>query len=679
MNKPFQADQTINAWRILPRLAWKGIVGNGTVYYPYLGAGIVSVFIYFVFSSILHNDIIAILPKSAYAWIFLAIGRVLLGMILIPFLFYTNSFLIKRRKKEIGLYNLLGLEKKHIGIMMFTESAITYMIAVAAGIVGGTVFSKFLFLLLLRMTGLPVDVKFTFSFLAFGETAVFFLGVYAFCFLSNLIQVGRARPSELLAGGKKGEKEPGFLWLWAFIGFSALGTGYWIAVSSEADSMIFIHFFLAIFLVVAGTYFLFTSGSVAYLKLLKKRKGFYYKPSNFITISGMLYRMKKSAASLVNICIFSTMAMITLICTSSLYLGLGGMMDFNFPFDVDVFWQKIQMGENGEKIKAAELEQKYGVKIDPYLTYEKIALRCGQEGEKLGMAYDTSYIGHPYPGKNYDVNLLLLEDYNKIEDREIKLEDGEVLVFSSGPDYGYDKIIFFGNEFRVKEEPETFMIAPKSVNNKEGELFLIVKEEGVKKMLVKAWAEANGVEDVKGLLEGSHQAVRLDVKGEEEARGRFAEEFGDWCRNSPGCVRFENNLDWRSDWKSMYGGLLFIGILFSIVFIMCLVLIMYYKQIAEGYEDQNAFTIMQKVGMSDGEIKGTIHKQILIVFFVPLIGAVMHTCAGLVMVSKLFAVLRFFDIGLLVGCGAAVMTIFALFYGGSYVVTARTYYRIVSR
>lgn len=272
MNKKLQTGKTVGIWKILPSLAWKGMIQNGTVYYPYLGAGIFSVFTYFIFSSILHNDIIAVLPKSAYAWIFLSIGRVLLGIILIPFLFYTNSFLMKRRKKEIGLYNILGLEKKHIGVMMFAETAVTYGLAVTAGMISGTVLSKFLFLLLLRMTGLPVDAEFTFSLQAFGETAVFFFWVYALNFISNLIQVGKARPSELLVGGKRGEKEPKLLWIWALLGFIILGSGYWIAIRSETDSMIFINFFLAVFLVIGGTYFLFTSGSVACLKLLKKKK-----------------------------------------------------------------------------------------------------------------------------------------------------------------------------------------------------------------------------------------------------------------------------------------------------------------------------------------------------------------------------------------------------------------------
>ncbi len=327
---------------ILPHLAVKGMMNNGAAYYPYLAVGIFSVFTFFVFSSILHNDIISTLPKSVYAWMFLSMGRVLLGIILLPFLFYTNSFLMKRRKKEVGLYNILGLEKKHIGTMLFAESFLTYLVAVGMGIISGVVLTKLLFLLLLRMTGLPVDAKFTFSLSAFGETAIFFFWVYAINFISNLIQVGIARPADLLSGSKKGEKEPKLLWVWAALGAMALGFGYKLAIYSEADSMIFNNFFFAIFWVVGGTYLLFTSGSVAFLKLLKKKKKFYYKPSNFITVSGMLYRMKKNAASLVNICIFSTMVMITLVCTLSLYLGLEDMMDFSFPFDFNVYLQEVR-------------------------------------------------------------------------------------------------------------------------------------------------------------------------------------------------------------------------------------------------------------------------------------------------------------------------------------------------
>ncbi len=678
--KEIKKAKAIKTWQILPRLAVKGMANNGTAYYPYLAAGIFSVFTFFVFSSILHNDIVSTLPKSAYAWMFLSIGRVLLGIILLPFLFYTNSFLMKRRKKEIGLYNILGLEKKHIGVMLFVESILTYAAAMGIGVISGLVLAKLLFLLLLRMTGLSVDAEFTFSLSAVGETAAFFFWVYAMNFVSNLVQVGMSRPTELLSGGKKGEKEPRFLWLWALLGAAALGFGYKLAIGSEADSMIFINFFFAIFWVVAGTYLLFTSGSVAFLKLLKMKKKFYYKPSNFITVSGMLYRMKKNAASLVNICIFSTMVMITLVCTLSLYLGLDGMMDFSFPFDINVYLQEIRHQEGDVERKAGELAEKYGVEIENYLTYERITLLYGKDGEDFGLASGEESVGSSRLTGDYQVNIFLEEDYNRMEGRNLALGEREVAIFSSGRDYGYGRAVFFGKKMKVKEEPETLRIAPKSENNAhDGQFYLVVKDEAAREELVKDWAEKNGVEDVKGLMDDRYRMVRLNVAGEERAREAFGQEFRSWCVDELGCVRADDNISTRLEWKSMYGGLLFIGILFSIVFLMCLLLIMYYKQIAEGYEDQGAFEIMQKVGMSDREIRGTIRRQILLVFFVPVLGAAMHTCAGLAMVGKIFEVLGFFDMELLKMCAVGIMLVFAGVYGGSYAATAKTYYGIVSR
>lgn len=670
--------KAIKKWRILPKLALTGVIKNGAVYYPYLGAGIFSVFTYFVFSSILHNEIIAMLPKSAYAWMLLQIGRVLLGFILLPFLYYTNSFLIKRRKKEIGLYSILGLEKNHIGMIMLVEAVVSYGIVLAGGILGGTVLSKLLFLFLLRMTGLPIDVKFTFHSAAFAETAVFFFWVYTVNLVSNLIQVGRAKPIELLSGGKKGEKEPRFLWIYAAFGVAVLAGGYYIAVTSQIDSMIFINFFLAVFLVVAGTYFLFTSGSVAFLKLMKKRKQIYYRAENFITISGMLYRMKKNAAGLVNICIFSTMVIITLICTSSLYLGLDEITAFDYPYDVGVYFErsKLPAGGAGDDLeeKLEEIESKYNVGVTNKVNYERIALSCGREGN----SFQASFSDPAKSKDNYRVNILTLEDYNKIQGSSLVLEENEAVIFSSGADFGYDSVNFMGNEFRIAQEPEQMCIAPKSEKNVfQGEYYLVLKDKEIHDICVGSWADRNGVEDIESFVNSDYYVLRFDVEGNEEERNAGIEDFGEWCKNREGFVEYYNNLEGRAKIQSMNGGLLFIGVLFSLVFMMCLLLIMYYKQISEGYEDQNSFSIMQKVGMSDKEIRSTIHRQILQVFFLPLLGAVLHTIAGLFMVNQLFATLRFFNTGLIIRCAVGVTIIFIMIYGLCYLMTAKTYYGIV--
>ncbi len=667
-------DRTVKQWRILPKLALTGMIKNKTVYYPYICAGIFSAFTYFIFSSILHNDIISILPHSVYAWTLLQIGRVLLGIILLPFLFYTNSFLIKRRKKEIGLYNILGLEKKHIGTMMLTEALLSYMAALTGGVVSGAVFSKLLFLLLLRMTGLPVDVKFVFSPAAFAETAVFFLGVYFLNLVCNLIQVGKSKPAELLSGSKKGEKEPKLLWIYAIMGTVILAGGYAISIRSKVDSMIFLNFFLAVFLVIAGTYFLFTSGSVALLKILKRNKNVYYKPANFITISGMFYRMKKNAASLVNICIFSTMVIITLVCTSSLYMGLDGALHFDYPYDTDIYFQSEEA--KGEDISGGVMTfgEKKGVDIKGLVSYERISLSCGKEGS----TFNTRFPENSRSGDNYKVNIITLEDYNKIENVQETLEEGEVFIFSSGADFYYDTVTFMGRSFVIKKELKEITIEPKSEKNTFlGEFYIIVRDDKTHDELVESWARKNGVEDVAGFINSDYKIIRFNMDGEAANQDVFMKELKTWSEGRPGFVEFDNNQEGRAQLLSMYGGLLFIGILFSVVFLMCLLLIMYYKQISEGYEDRDSFFIMQKVGMSEKEIKTTIHRQILLVFFLPLMGAVLHTIAGLFMVDQLFATLRFFNTFLLVICAAAVTVIFITFYGLSYLMTAKTYYKIV--
>lgn len=665
-------NKKVSKWKIMPKMALTGVIKNGAVYYPYIGAGIFSVFTFFVFSSILHNDLIKTLPNSSYAWMLLQIGKVLLGIILLPFLFYTNSFLIKRRKKEIGLYSILGMEKKHIGSMLFLETAFIYVVILAGGIISGTVLSKLLFLLLLKMTGLPMNVEFVFYPAAFKETIVFFFWVYAVNFISNMIQVGRSRPVELMSGSRRGEKEPKLLWLYALAGFLALGAGYVIAVRSKVDGMIFTNFFLAVFLVIVGTWFLFTSGSVAFLKLLKKKKGVYYKPQNFITISGMLYRMKKNAASLVNICIFSTMIMITLACTASLYLGLDDISDFDYPYDANIHFQGEKPGPELFDTKLGELEQKYSVTVDKMDYYDMEKLSCLVKDDSFQAKSKTN------SWEDDSVYLLTLEDYNRLEKQNKVLEDDEILLLDTGSDYGYPTVTFFNKKLKVKEELQSMFAFPKADNNQFGiDYYMIVKDRAARDAYASLWAEKNGVEDISGFLAGDSRVFNLSISGEKEDRNAFVKEFQTYCEGQTGFSAFHDNLEGRARNEAMNGGLLFIGILFSLIFLMCLILIMYYKQISEGYEDKAAFSIMQKVGMSDREIKGTIRRQILLVFFLPLVGAVLHTLAGMFMVNQLMATLRLYNTALIAACAVGVAALFVVFYGVSYFMTAKTYYRIV--
>ncbi len=656
--------------KVLPKLAVTGILKNKEAYFPYLAASIFSVFIYFVFASILQNDIMRSLPKAEYILILMNIGLVLLGIILVPFLFYTNSFLIKRRKKELGLYSILGMEKYHIGIMMFYETVVIYLVAVVVGVIFGIVFSKMIFLLLLNMTKLPVDISFPFQIKALKGTLIFFAFVYFLNLITNLLQVGKANPTELLQGGKKGEKELKHLWFPAIIGVVTLGMGYKIAITAQIDEMIFLNFFGAVFLVIIGTYFIFTSGSIVLFKALKKQKHFYYKPKNFVTISGVLYRMKKNAASLVNICIFSTMVIITLLCTISLYIGTDEILEYEYPCDMELsFYEEDYQKEKVENI-IETMKQKHSITIEQRFeyTYQRILL------EQI----ENYFRAIPEEGgnsKNFNwVKFFTLEDYNREMKENESLKENEILCFSNGVDFNVSEIKIEEEVFSVKKElKELGLEGKREENNYSKRYFIIVKDKEILDRITNNFLG-------RGATNRKHDLL-FSISGEEKAREEFAKEVEQALikEGSFESFSFRNGIENRDITVSMNGGLLFIGIFFGIVFCMCLILILYYKQITEGYEDKDKFEIMQKVGMSDKEVKGTIKRQILLIFFMPLFGAILHTIIAIRMVEGLLAVLYLFNHHLILSCTFIIILTFSIFYLIAYLFTSKTYYRIVQR
>lgn len=658
-------------YKVLPKLALTGILKNKEAYFPYLGASIFSVFIYFIFDSILRNDIMKTLPRAEYVLILMSVGFVLLGIILVPFLFYTNSFLIKRRKKELGLYSILGMEKYHIAILLFYETIIIYLAAIIGGVLVGIVFSKLVFLLLLNMTNLPVNISFPFQIKALKDTIYFFTFVYFLNLVTNLIQVGKANPTELLQGGKKGEKEVKHLWFPAMIGLITLGFGYKIAITAKVDGMIFMNFFGAVFLVIIGTYFLFTSGSIVFFKALKKQNRFYYKPKNFVTISGVLYRMKKNAASLVNICIFSTMVIITLLCTVSLYIETDEILAYQYPVDMELnfdanSFQKEKVGNIIEIVR-----QKYSLTIEEKVEYTYQRIRLEQ--------IENCFKAIPEEGNNYQnyygVKFLTLEDYNREKKEEEMLEENEILCFSSGSSLNFSEIQIGEEIFHVKKElTELPFSGKKEENDNSKDYFIIVKDENVLNHITNNFLE-------KGAYERGHDML-FKISGTEEEKENFIEDVFLELSKENSAESFtggRNNIQNRNVTISMNGGLLFIGIFFGIVFCMCLILILYYKQITEGYEDKDKFEIMQKVGMSNKEVKETIKRQILLIFFMPLVGAILHTIVAIHMVEGLLSALFLFNHKLILVCAIAIIVIFNIFYLIIYLITSKTYYRIVQK
>lgn len=658
----------MNKLLLLPKLSVMGIRKNGTSYFPYIMAGSFSVFIFFVFASILANDIMYTLPRNSYALMLMRIGQILLGLILLPFIVYANSFLIKRRKKELGLYSILGLDKKHIAAMMAWESLIIFSIVMIIGITFGLVFSKLIFLILLNFTSLPVNASFEFSPTAFYQTILYFLAVYGINLVMNIIRVFRTNPNDLLTGAKKGDREPKHLWLTAVSGLVLLGMGYTISITSKLDSMIFMNFFLAVSLVIIGTHQFFEAGLLAFLKILKKNNRIYYKKTNFVTISGMLHRMKKSASSLSNICIFSTMAIITLLCTLSLWRGTDSMMDFQNPFDAVIIFNDTEFGNRAElDNKLLELADASNVKITGRIDYTCQVLLTVINGNTFAVpgpestAYDSDVI-----------RLILLDDYNAMENTNEALDDNEVFIFTSGPDLKYDRIILGTKTFDVKKELDSAVFSRKADNNTfNPEYYMVVSSTDVMDKLL---AEFGSAAD-----RGRRYTIMFNLAGQENGKDNYVNSVSSWCESQPGFYNLTNGVAGKLRTLSMNGGLLFIGIFFSIMFTMCLVLIMYYKQITEGYDDRDNFDIMQKVGMSDAEVRGTIRKQILMVFYSPLVIALLHTMAGFNMIVRMFNALSLFDTGLIIRCGLIVAALFTVLYGFSYSYTSRTYYGIVKQ
>jgi putative ABC transport system permease protein len=653
---------------LLPRLALSAIQKNSSTYLPYIGISVFAMFTFFAFDLIIKNDVMSTLPRAAYATALMSIGFILLAIIIVPFLFYTNSFLIKRRKKELGLYSILGLEKRHIGIMMMIETLLIYGIVVLCSIVFGLLFSKVIFLLLLNLAKLPVNATFSISGKAVRDTMIFYAVISVINLIANLIQVGKANPVELMSEAKKGEKEPKHILIWTVLGIMMLGSGYYIAITSQIDSDIFLDFFLAVFLVVMGTHFLFTSGSIAILKGLRKKKSFYYRTDNFFAVSGMIYRMKKNAASLVNICIFATMVIITLVCTVSLYLGIPAIQRFSYPNDIGAEFiaeSFIDRGSWEEELK--ELAHEDGVIVENYQGYESISVSILKQGNHILMNQ-----GSIYAKDCYRMCFMTLEAFQGMEPSSYELGEGEVLVYSTGPDYGDQEIVFLNGTYQVKEELKSCTLGPKADSNTFNGMYYVIVPNYETLIQIASLYKAQ-------LPESLIYTVKLNLQGEKEAKQLFSKHLEQYAAEQSGFLRYEDYTEKMRDKEAMYGGLLFIGIFFGLIFMLCLLIIMYYKQITEGFEDQRNFEILQKVGMSDSEVKSIIKKQVLQVFFIPLVGAIIHTIAGMFMVVKLMATLDFYHVGLIVICAVAVCAIFGLVYGISYNWTARTYYRIVKR
>ena len=649
---------------ILPKLAFTGITKNGRLYLPYLLATSLSVAIFFIFCAISTNELLETLPYSDYVVVLMIIGQVLLAIILAPFLSSTNRFLIKNRKRELGLYSILGLEKKHIGVIMLIETLITYAASLIFGIAVALAFSKLIFLLLLNLSGLAVQTEFTVSSYSLIATLIYFGLISAYNLIVNLYQVSLTNPSELFKSSKKGEKPIKHIMPRTIAGVGFIAIGYITALRSEVDSTIFSTFLIAVGCVVCGTNLLFTSGSLAMLKALMNNKKFFYKKENFITASGMFYRLKKSASSLANICIFCTMTIVTLICTTSLFCGTNDSIRHICPMDAEYFFVNDGRFDKDAFNTAVErISSETGAVITQRVEYEYTSIDTVKRGGTLCLDDGTASYK-----QMFTVNLLTLEDYNRTQNKNVVLSDDELLFFSSAHDWGEPEITIYDNTFAVKEEIQELNFRSKHEKNIFNEDYYVVLPDSA------------AVEELasQGSKTSMYEAA-FNFSGSDEALAAFTQQLEDYARSLDSFEDTNNVISWTKDTHAMFGGLLFLGIFFGILFTICMVLIMYYKQVSEGLEDRDNFIIMQQVGMTDKDVHSTIRRQILTVFFLPIIAAVIHTIVAIRIVSQMMSVLSVFDSTMIYCCSAAVIAAFGVFYGISYLITARAYYKAVAR
>lgn len=638
---------------IYEKLAVTNLKNNRKTYVPYIFTGVLTVMMFYIIDALSRGK--GITQDTLKICLQYATGVIVVFAVI--FLFYTNSFLIKRRKKEIGVYNILGMGKRHIARMMAVETILTAGISILGGLVFGIIFGKLMYLLLLKIPHNSVDMQFSVNGTAIVQTVILFAGIFLLTYLYNILQIQLVNPVELLHGGNQGEKEPKSRWLLVIVGVAALGNGYWIALTTEAPLEALLKFFVAVVCVIIGTYALFIAGSIVVLKILRKNKAYYYNPKHFTSVSGMIYRMKQNGAGLANICVLSTMVLVMVSTTVSLYAGMEDILDSRFPRDVSIVCNEADTNKE-ETLQRLIKEQceKAGVKITDRVRYRYGSMNAVLKGNNL------EKVEQYYPDNHfYYVEMITQEEYNRIEKQNVSLKEQEILTYTTNGKCGKKQINIAGRNYQVKKELSEMTSQPKSTAEMYNTLYIV-------------FANAEQIERIEPFSYADKFNLKGDDGKQKEALEQIQNEFYEKIPDG----MMESRMLSRSSFYELYGGLFFIGIYLGSMFIMATVLIIYYIQISEGYDDRERYQIMQKVGMSKKEVKRSIRSQVLSVFFLPLIVAVIHVAVAFKVMTKILGVLNLTNVSLFAVCTIITIAVFAVFYIIVYSITAKEYYRIVN-
>ena len=655
-----------------PKLAASGLNKNRRIYIPYLLTCMFTVAMFYIVKSLSLNPGLSDMVGDTTMTFTMDFGCVVIGLFALIFLFYTNSFLMKQRKKEFGLFHILGMEKHHLYHLLAWENLYATIVTLATGLLVGIALDKAMFLLVSRMVGGKIPLGFFLSKRAVVETIVLFLGIYALIFLNALRQIKAASPIDLLHAGNVGEKEPKAKWLIAIVGLLCTGAGYYLAITTENPVTSLSLAFVAVILVVIGTYLLFTAGSITLLKILKNHKGYYYKTRHFISISGMIYRMKQNAVGLANICILSTGVLLMVACTTSLMVGMEDIIRSRYPNQFVLYTDDENLDTAREAVDAVkQLQKESGIEVTKEMEYRYLAFSSILQQDTFfvtreGNLTDMDAI--------QDLMFVPLEDYNKATGEEKELKPGEVLLYSNRAAYEYPSMKIFDQKYVVKERLKSFpgngIIAANIANTQ----FLVMPNMEDIQELYKKQKEV--FTDIAGKIRIYYG---FDARAGEKEQKEFQKAVYDVMAKQGYHGNVESSVEARQGFMGLYGGFFFIGIFLGLLFVMATVLIIYYKQISEGYDDKERFAIMQKVGMSREEVRASIRSQVLTVFFLPLITAGIHVAAAFPMFNKILIIMNMENTEMYAVCTGICFLVFAAMYVVIYSVTARTYYRIVSK
>lgn len=651
---------------IYPKLAFSNMKKSRRTYLPYLLTCIITVMLFYIMNSLAVNRGLNEMRRAGSLKMIMGWATVIVAIFAVIFLFYTNSFLVRQRKKEFGLYQVLGMDKRNLAKMMTWETVFTAAVSLAAGLLGGIMFGKLMFLLLLKLIHNGVPLAFAVEGKAIVNTLILFLCIFLASLLFNLLQIQTASPIQLLHGGRQGEKEPKAKWFIALIGLICLGIGYYIALTTEGPLQAITQFFIAVLLVIAGTYLLFTAGSIVLFKALRKNKKFYYNPRHFISVSGMIYRMKQNAVGLSNICILSTVVLVLVSTSFSTYAGMKDVMATRYPMEMSIQTLPGSTTADIEKINqiVREETEKYGVTLKDQSAYRYGSLVGVIEGSKITLeeqgSYDKSTVGV--------IMMIPLEDYNRMENDQAELSAGDVIVYDASGKSSSPAIDIQGTSYNVVKSLKELKLSKSNQDYVFQTIYLVFPDESVIENILHQYVSEE---------EGIRYNNAFNLSGSEDKKEKAMSAIKDRINGEAGSCIIEIREEERVPTYQIYGGFLFIGVFLGFMFLMATVLIIYYKQISEGMDDQERYQIMQKVGMSKKEIRKTINSQVLLVFFLPLIMAVIHIAAAFKVITELLAIMNLVNVTLFLICTIVTVVVFAVFYAIVFRVTAREYYKIV--